>query len=232
MNIGKRLEVIGELVPQGAVLADIGTDHAYLPVWLIKKGKITKAIAGDIAKGPCKAAKCNIALYGLKDAIEVRLGSGLEVINAGEADAVAIAGMGASTIIDILNAEPEKTKSIKTLVLQPMIGGALLRKWAAQNGWRIAKEELVEDGERLYEIMALEQGEGEACSDAVNEIGPRLLDSNHPLLAKKFDYTINHYQNLLKQMQKSSEMPNTQKYKDTEKLVHDLEALKNGSNGR
>ena len=91
MNIGARLEAIAALVPQNCVVADIGTDHAYLPVWLMQKGLIKAAIAADIAEGPCRAAQTNIGMYGLKDKIEVRRGSGLTVLKPGEADGAVIA---------------------------------------------------------------------------------------------------------------------------------------------
>ena len=97
MNIGARLEAVAKLVPQGCVLADIGTDHAYLPVWLLQKGQIKAAVAADIAAGPCRAAQTNIGMYGLRGKIEVRMGSGLTVLKPGEADGAVIAGMGGST---------------------------------------------------------------------------------------------------------------------------------------
>ena len=102
MHIDRRLETIANLVPQGCVLADIGTDHAYLPVWLLEKQRISRAIAGDIAAGPCQAARTTVAQFGQHKHVEVRQGSGLKVLSPGEADCIAIAGMGASTIISIL----------------------------------------------------------------------------------------------------------------------------------
>ena len=83
MHIGSRLETIGRLVPQGAVVADVGTDHAYLPVWLIEQGRIERAIAGDIAAGPCQAARSTVAQHGLQKSVEVRQGSGLSVLKPG-----------------------------------------------------------------------------------------------------------------------------------------------------
>ena len=105
MNIGARLEAIAALVPQNCVVADIGTDHAYLPVWLMQKGLIKAAIAADIAEGPCRAAQTNIGMYGLKDKIEVRRGSGLTVLKPGEADGAVIAGrkLGCSQNAEIFN---------------------------------------------------------------------------------------------------------------------------------
>ena len=113
MNIGARLEVIAALVPQNCVVADIGTDHAYLPVWLMQNGLIKAAIAADIAEGPCRAAQTNIGMYGLKDKIEVRRGSGLTVLKPGEADGAVIAGMGGSTIVQILEESPEASDVYK-----------------------------------------------------------------------------------------------------------------------
>ena len=230
MNIGDRLEAIGKLVPQGCVLADIGTDHAYLPVWLLEQGKIASAIAGDIAEGPCLAAKNTVSMYGMKGKVEVRLGSGLKVLQAGEADCIAIAGMGASTMIEILEADMPLAVEAKRLVLQPMAGAASLRKWLIQNGWHIVAEDLVADGRHLYEIMGVERGESEAFSDAVLEIGPSLIEAKHPLLAKQFERQINNYKKLLANMGKSEQAKASEKYIAWEKLVQELEVLADACN--
>ena len=230
MNIGDRLEAIGKLVPHSCVLADIGTDHAYLPVWLLEQGKIASAIAGDIAEGPCLAAKNTVSMHGMKGKVEVRLGSGLKVLQAGEAHCIAIAGMGASTMIEILEADMSLAVEAKRLVLQPMAGAASLRKWLIQNGWHIVAEDLVADGRHLYEIMAVERGESEAFSDAVLEIGPSLIEAKHPLLAKQFARQINNYKKLLANMGKSEQARASEKYIAWEKLVQELEALADACN--
>lgn len=230
MNIGDRLEAIGKLVPNGCVLADIGTDHAYLPVWLLEQGKIASAIAGDIAEGPCLAARNTVSMHGMKGKVEVRLGSGLKVLQAGEADCIAIAGMGASTMIEILEADMPLAVEAKRLVLQPMAGAASLRKWLTQKGWCIVEETLVEDGRHLYEIMAVERGESEAFSDAVLEIGPSLIKTKHPLLVKQFARQINNYKKLLANMGKSEQARASEKYIAWEKLVQELEALADACN--
>ena len=230
MNIGDRLEAIGKLVPQGCVLADIGTDHAYLPVWLLEQGKIASAIAGDIAEGPCLAAKNTVSMHGMKGKVEVRLGSGLKVLQAGEAHCIAIAGMGASTMIEILEADMPLAVEAKRLVLQPMAGAASLRKLLVQNGWHIVAEDLVADGRHLYEIMAAERGESASFSDAVLEIGPSLIETKHPLLAKQFARQINNYKKLLANMGKSEQAKASEKYIAWEKLVQELEALADACN--
>ena len=124
MHLDKRLQAVAALVPEGVSLADIGTDHAYLPVWLWEQGRITRAVAGDIAAGPCRAARNTVAMYGAAGAIEVRQGSGLEVLTPGEVECIAICGMGGSTIISILEASMEIAKDAQRLVLQPMAGAA------------------------------------------------------------------------------------------------------------
>ncbi len=171
MHIGTRLETIAALVPQGSKVADIGTDHAYLPVWLMEQGKITEAIAGDIAAGPCQAARNTVAMYGLKNKIDVRQGSGLEVLQPGEADCITIAGMGGSTIISILEASLDVAVSAKTLVLQPMAGAAGLRRWLVEHGWRLADEELVDDPPHFYEIICAVRGDDRNYSDAEYLVG-------------------------------------------------------------
>ena len=141
MHIDRRLETIANLVPQGCVLADIGTDHAYLPVWLLEKQRIARAIAGDIAAGPCQAARTTVAQFGQHEHVEVRQGSGLKVLSPGEADCIAIAGMGASTIISILEDDMEVAQSAKLLVLQPMAGAcaATAGSWLPKSWWMMPR---------------------------------------------------------------------------------------------
>ena len=167
MHIDRRLETIANLVPQGCVLADIGTDHAYLPVWLLEKQRIARAIAGDIAAGPCQAARTTVAQYGQHEHLEVRQGSGLKVLSSGEADCIAIAGMGASTIISILEDDMEVAQSAELLVLQPMAGAASLRAWLCSHGWQLAAEELVDDAPHFYEIIAAKRGPARRIGRAV-----------------------------------------------------------------
>lgn len=230
MNIGDRLEAIGKLVPQGCVLADIGTDHAYLPVWLLEQGRIAFAIAGDIAEGPCLAAKNTVSMYGMKGRVEVRLGSGLKVLQPKEAECIAIAGMGASTMIEILSEDMPLAVEAKRLVLQPMAGAASLRRWLCQNGWCIVAEDLVEDGRHLYEIIAAERGASAGFSDAELEIGPKLMEAGHPLLAKQFARQIDGYKKLLTSMGKSEQAKLSEKYLAWEKLLQELEALADACN--
>lgn len=231
MHIGSRLETIGSLVPDGCVLADIGTDHAYLPVWLLERGQIKWAIAGDIAAGPCQAARTTIAQHGLQDKVEVRLGSGLSVLQPGEADCIAIAGMGAATMISIIEADMEVAEAAAVLVLQPMAGAASLRAWLTSHGWQLVDEELVDDAPHFYEIICARRGAAPAYSAAQLAIGPVLLAKQHPLLAQQLERQLSTCSQLLAGMAKSERARASAKYQELQELKTSLEVLQNGETG-
>lgn len=230
MNLDKRLQSVASFVPQGCTLADIGTDHAYLPVWLLKKNLIAKAVAGDIAAGPCQAARNTVAVFGVQNKVQVRQGSGLKVLQAGEADCVAICGMGGSTIISILEADMEIAASVKRLVLQPMAGAPGLRQWLIKHGWRIIAEDLVDEPPHFYEIICVERGADENSKNYVLAeyfVGPTLVRQGHALLAKQFARQINGCKELLQNMARSEKARVSAKYQETEALLQNLEVLAN-----
>lgn len=228
MNIGSRLEAIANLILPDCVLADIGTDHAYLPVYMLQQQKIRAAIAGDIAEGPCKAAENTVAMYGMKNRVQVRLGSGLSVIKEGEADCISIAGMGGSTIVEILSADLNIARSAKRLVLQPQTGAPGLRKWLLENAWDIIDEELVFDSKRLYEIIVAEKAVVQKSYSPVElEVGPVLISKKHPLLTAQIVKILETYSKQLGFMEKSTNAVQTQKYAYMRQMKQDLEALAN-----
>ena len=236
MHLDKRLQAVASLVPQGSRFADIGTDHAYLPVWLLEQGVIASAVAGDIAAGPCQAARTTVAMHGAASSIAVRQGSGLAVLRPGEADCIAICGMGGSTIISILAADMAVAKGAQRLLLQPMAGAAALRRWLVAQGWCITREELVDDEPHFYEIICAERAEkyaarasdaGEQCYSEVEYlVGPALLRDGHPLLAKHIARQQASLQELLTNMARSERAKASTKYQEAQKLLQALEALK------
>lgn len=157
ITLTPRLAAVAAHVPDGAVLADIGTDHAYLPARLVEAARIPRAIAGDLVPGPLDAARLTIAQAGLADRIALRLGSGLKILRPGEATCATICGMGGPLIAEILADGP--LDGLRRLILQPMAGEERLRAWLTANGWRLTAEELVEDAGRLYVILVAEPGE-------------------------------------------------------------------------
>lgn len=159
IELSPRLRLVADLVPQGARLADVGTDHAYLPACLLLEGKIPWAIASDLRQGPLSRARETAKQYGCGDKLAFRLCNGLAGIRPGEVDAIVIAGMGGETIAQILEAAPWVLEEKIPLVLQPMSSLPELRGWLEQNGYAIAQERLAREGETLYVVMQVTAGE-------------------------------------------------------------------------
>lgn len=158
MELTPRLQAIAEQVPQGARFADIGTDHGHLPVWLLLAGRIDHAIATDLRPGPLERAQDTAKRFAMERKMDFHLCDGLSAIRPGEADTVAIAGMGGETIASILEAAPW-TKTNTLLLLQPMTGSVELRRWLQQNGYEILSEHIACEGKRLYSIWRVTGGE-------------------------------------------------------------------------
>ena len=159
IELTPRLRTAAELVPAGARLADVGTDHAYLPAALLLEGKIPSAIAADLRRGPLLRAKETAARYGCGDRMSFRLCDGLQGVRPEEADAVAIAGMGGETIAQILAAAPWTRERRTPLVLQPMSSLPDLRKWLQENGYQILEERLAREEDALYVVLSVRGGE-------------------------------------------------------------------------
>lgn len=166
IELSPRLRMVADLVPSGVPLADIGTDHAYLPAALLLEGSIPSAIAADLRPGPLSRAKLTAEEYGLGDRISFCLCNGLQGIGPGQVGAAAIAGMGGETICDILSAASWTRESGIPLILQPMSTMAELRKWLTTNGYAILEERLAREGETIYTALLVRAGEMEPLSPA------------------------------------------------------------------
>lgn len=169
-------------------MADIGTDHAYLPAHLVKSGAVTRAIAADVMPGPLEAARQTVTAANLADRIDLRLGDGLQVLQPGEATTVTLCGMGGGLMAQLLASGQGAPgggtlDGIERLVLQPMESPERLREWLTGNGWRIGHEELVEDAGRIYVVMAAERGEQSLRRDELL-IGPLLQEAGGQLLQR------------------------------------------------
>lgn len=149
-----RLCTVAELIPPGARLADVGTDHAYLPAYLLGTGRISAVIATDIRPGPLERAKATVERYGLEERVCLRLCDGLAAVGADEVDAVSIAGMGGETILSILEAAPWSLN--KVCVLQPMSASEVLRIGLERLGAPIVREVLSREGDTLYLTLFLD----------------------------------------------------------------------------
>lgn len=158
LQLTPRLQAVADLVPQGAAFADIGTDHAYLPAWLLLNGCIDHAIASDINAGPLSRARRTAEDYGCTQHISFRLGAGLAKVRPEEADTVAIAGMGGETIAQILSDAPWTREQGTLLLLQPMSAQEELRRYLWLNGYTIHRENIVREGQKLYLVLGASAG--------------------------------------------------------------------------
>ena len=160
LNLNPRLKKIAELVPPNFCTADIGTDHAYIPIALVKSGITPRAIASDIKKGPIARADANIRVHGLENLIETRLGAGLEtLIESDNAEVIIIAGMGGILISDILEASQNIVRNAKLLILQPMTAVTELRQYLSLNRYEICAEYLEAEEEKSEEELEIEEVE-------------------------------------------------------------------------
>lgn len=195
-KLSARLTAVAEFVEQGAILADIGSDHAYLPCYLVSNGKVKKAIAGEVVKGPYESAKRNVAKKGLSEKIEVRLANGLAAIKStDEVDTVTIAGMGGPLIASILDAGTTELGSVKRIIAQPNIHASSIREWAVKNGWIIVNELILEEDNKIYEIIVLERG-----TDTYDElqmlVGPILMIDKSTVFIDKWNRESSEWQRI------------------------------------
>ena len=156
MNLTPRLLKIASLVPQDSILADVGTDHAYVPVYCILNGICQRALAMDINEGPLKNAEETVKNYGVSDRVELRLSDGLCKMEPHEADTVVIAGMGGLLIKSIL--EKANLKDGTTLILQPMLAQKELRESLYSNDIAITDEYLAKEDNKIYNIFVAKVG--------------------------------------------------------------------------
>ncbi len=183
MKLDGRLGMIAENIPRCSILADVGTDHAFIPIYAVEASLCERAVAADVRPGPLTAARKNIAKHGLESRIETRLGDGLGPICEPECDVVVIAGMGGPLIRRILAESSEKAKKCRLLLLQPNNAPEALRKWLYENCFSIIGEDLAEDSGKLYcLIKAKWTGTYEKRDDFDCYIGRKLLESDDPLI--------------------------------------------------
>lgn len=179
LQLEPRLALLATLVPKGAHLADIGTDHGYLPVYLLQNRLIAHAIASDINALPLDHAKRTAGEFGITEHIEFRLCAGLDTIASDECDTVVIAGMGGETIIKILENALWTLDGKHTLLLQSQTKQELLRPWLIAHGGRIESEHLVRDKGTIYAVLTVTRGEQKPLNAAQGYCG--VMNPHEPL---------------------------------------------------
>ena len=225
MIISHRLESIAKMVDSVESIIDVGTDHGYLPIYLISKDITNKVIASDINKGPVEKAKYNINKENLQDKIECRLGGGLTTIKTNEVDAVVIAGMGGNLIKDILEESIDLVKKMEYLIFQPVQNPEVLRKYIYENKYEVLDEELCYDEGKYYEIIKVRYNESkiiEFNQEVFYLIGEKLIQKKHPLVKEYIGFRINKYKNIVDFIQDTGETSIQRK----KQLLYYIEGLK------
>ncbi len=178
-----RLQTIANLIKPQEKIADIGTDHAYIPIYLVREHICHHALCSDIHKGPYEIAKENVKAYGFSDQIEVRLGGGLKPYTPGEFETATIAGMGGEMIVKILQEDIAVAKSVSRFLLQPMTALDEIRLYLYQNGYNIKAEHLALEGKKYYVIFDVVWGKTPMPYLEYLYIGKGLLEENSPYLS-------------------------------------------------
>lgn len=211
VELSPRLKTVASFLEGVTLLCDVGSDHAYLPVYAIQQGLITSAIAGEVVKGPFESAQQTVRDYVLTDKISVRLGDGLDVVTSkDEVAAISICGMGGELIARIL--EQGRVNGTLTgnekLVLQPNVAEHLLRQWLVDHHYEILEEVVVEDHHRLYEIIVAEKREQCVLLTATQiKFGPKLIENPTNFVIRKWERQLRKIEEILEQLKQSKEVP-------------------------
>lgn len=226
MELSKRLRAVADLVTPGYRVADIGTDHAYVPIWLVQNGRIPSAIAMDVNEGPLQRAREHIGEYGLDEKIGTRRSDGLKELNVQEADSMIAAGMGGALIMQILSDCPETVASLKECILQPQSEIGKVRRFLIENGFFIECENMVYEDGKYYPMMRAVPGKKEQVpyTEEEYEYGRFLLKEKHPVLYDFLKREIQIRKNILESLKKSQELSESSKVRIRE-IEQEMELL-------
>lgn len=199
MELSKRLRAVADFVTPGLTIADIGTDHGYIPIFLVESGSAPSAVAMDINRGPLERAKAHIKEHGLEDKIITRLSDGIDALLPMEAECVVIAGMGGGLMIHILEQDPDNVRGVREWIFEPQSEPEAFRRFLWEHDFRITKENMVEEDGKFYPVIRAvkdsdtkpaknsgtkEQGAGGAQADIAFRYGGLLLETRHPVLKR------------------------------------------------
>lgn len=219
-KLSKRLETVASFVPTGAVVADIGSDHAYLPCYLVHKGIAARAVAGEVVQGPYDSAVRQVRTEGLTEKITVRLADGLAAVEETDhVTAITIAGMGGPLIVSILEKHPQALKNVTRLILQPNIHAKAIREWALAHGWALQDEVILEEDGKVYEVLVLQRGSMD-LNEAQILMGPKLMNTKCEVFVEKWSHEMANWQRVQQAITKAEATEeNKAKYDELTHLI-------------
>lgn len=206
MELSKRLQAVADLVTPGLRIADIGTDHAYVPVYLLSEGKNPSGIAMDIRVGPLERAREHIEELLTNGELETRLSDGMKELKVGEVQSAVIAGMGGGLVIKILSESREVADSLQECVLQPQSELEKVRTFLLEEGFFIIQEDMVKEDGKFYPMMKVLPNQKEKCgqerwSQEELRYGKRLLEQRHPVLLEYLKREEKIYEEILQKLE-------------------------------
>ncbi|MCB2359787.1 tRNA (adenine(22)-N(1))-methyltransferase [Clostridium estertheticum] len=223
MELSIRLKCIVSMIEKCDSVIDVGTDHGYVPIYLVQKGITKKAIASDINRGPVEKAKKNITRNNAANEISCRLGSGLSTVKEGEVQVAIIAGMGGNLIRDILETDLGIVKKLKYMVLQPVQNAEVLREYLYKTGYEFIDEEICYDDGKFYEIIKVRYDSKPKVLDNIYyEISKILLDKKHLVMKEFIEYKLHKYSKVYDGLNEDTILSNTRK----EQLYYVIQKLK------
>ncbi len=209
IKMSNRLKTAASLVSRGAVLADIGTDHGYIPIYLLQQGRIPRAIAMDVNRGPLERANRHIAHFGMGDYIETRLSDGLAALKPGEAGSILIAGMGGGLALRILQAGKQTAQAAKEVILQPQSEIERVRRYLEAEGYVTETEDMVFEDGKYYPMMRVSCGAGShglGAEGGLRELGYRyglkLLEQRNAVLLAYLERERHTYGKIYEELKK------------------------------
>lgn len=222
MQLSIRLSAIANFVPKGSCVIDVGTDHAYIPIYLVKQGIAKRCLATDINKGPLEKAQKNLVAHKI-DNVSLKQTNGLAGIEPGSGDVVMISGMGGFLIVDILEKSLPLVKSMSKLILQPQQDIVEVRKYLHKIGFKIEDETFVKDEDKYYTVMVAVPGEEEYISEADYLYGKCLIEKKLPLFKEWVSEKLNKQEGIYRAIE-NQDSPSVAKRKT--ELEHEIKVLR------
>ncbi len=218
MRLSHRLQLVADFVPPCESVADIGTDHGYVPLELLKRGIVEKAYALDINEGPLERAALHRSEQGLEDKMELRLSDGLEKLRPEEAETLVIAGMGGDLTVRILQRGKNVADSAKTLVLSPHSEWGEVRRYLEKNGRKIDREAMIKDGGKYYLVLRAVHGV-EETGEAEQEFGKLLLGQKDPVLSEYLSMLLRRYENIEEKLAVQESPASLERQKEIKRIL-------------
>ena len=219
MELSRRLSAVAELVDACESMADIGTDHGYIPIFLVEKEKVGHAIAMDVRTGPLERAREHVKQHGLEEYIELRLSDGADKLKPGEVQAVVIAGMGGRLMARIVDSCRDVFSALSFFVLQPQSECGYVRHFLEESGFQIVSENMVKEEGKFYPMMKVTTGESRLDEPWFYEYGRELLVEKHPVLKEYLEKENATYHDILQKLKKGESQSQRERIVEIEKCL-------------